>query len=151
MAYGSPKQKAYFKAKALEWGLFPPCPEAVDLTKYGDIFDLEALKATHKARLARAAAGLKAIKLRRKIRKMVKGQDARARAAGFKSHADREAKGWTPVSNLRAYKARKKAKKRNAVGNVSTIKDAYKRSEKPEQFKRMGEDEDNARARGGMF
>lgn len=86
MPYGSDKQLAYFKRQAEKFKLCEPCEAGPDL------FENEALK----RRMERHLAGLKAIRARRALRKYVKGADARARQAGFKSHEARLATGWFP-------------------------------------------------------
>lgn len=105
MAWGSEKQKAFFKAKAEQWELFPPCP---DLSQMGDLFDLGAVEARHQARLQKAVRGLKMIKDRRRTRKYEKGLDMRARRKGFKDRHALLASGWTPESGLQEFHRREK-------------------------------------------
>ncbi len=45
------------------------------------------------------------------LAKMARGQNSRARQAGYKDHAEREASGWTPVSAFRERGRRQRAKR----------------------------------------
>ncbi len=65
------------------------------------------------------------------LAKMARGQNSRARQAGYKDHAEREAAGWTPLSGIREAANRKRAKTRVNRGTCDSSINPYKRKENP--------------------
>ena len=131
MAWGSPKQIAFFKSMAARYNICGQLEHGSGAGKDApDVFEYEGKLRAHEARYARAVKQAKAMRDRLAKKRSRRMSDKAARRRGFKDADAQEAAHWRPWQN--------REKKYKMVKNLDPLAGRDKRKASDEGAYRFG-------------